>query len=407
MLVVIRKKGMVINMNNEQNTQEMSHSQAKRLARKKEIAQQKKDNAVNNLIIYGIIVVVLLVIIGGIGTSIYKAATKIAPSSDYSAKLADNGFIKGVNASSQLELCNYKGIEVPLSEIEYTDEEMQNAINSQLSAHQVLSTDEELVTEDGNKINIAFVGTIDGEEFEGGSAESYDLTLGSGMFIEGFEEQLVGKKNGEEVTVNVTFPEDYGKEELNGKDAVFAVTINGIYTNPEFDDAFVKENLSAYADTVDAYKTYLKETNEQSRKIDWLDQYLQDNTNVKSYPKSYLRNMKCVKMYDDQQSYEMINSYYESAYGSKAYNSFSEYVQMDDAAYQVSVATQSMEQLKAELIYQAILETEGVTVTVDDVKANEGDTYDNMVETYGAGFVAKDYIKNKALEIVTESAVVK
>lgn len=394
-------------MSNETNKQEMSHSQAKRLARQKEIANQKKDNLINNLIIYGIIGVVALVIIAAIGVSIYKSATKIAPSSDYSAKLNDNGFIKGVNAASTLDLCEYKGIEIPLSEIEYTDAEMQEAINNALSANQVLSTDENLVSEDGSKLDIAFVGSIDGVEFEGGSAESYDLTLGSGMFIDGFEEQLVGKKVGENVTVNVTFPEEYGNEELNGKDAVFEVTINGIYQNPEFNDDFVKEHLSSFADTAEGYKTYLKETNEQSRKIDWLDQYIQDNTSVKSYPKSYLRNIQCVKMYDDQQSYDMINSYYQSAYGSPAYNSFTEYIQMDDAAYQVSVKTQSMTQAKADLIYQAILEKEGITVTVDDVKATEGDTYDNMVETYGAGFVAKDYIKNKALEIVTESAVVK
>lgn len=394
-------------MSNETNKQEMSHSQAKRLARQKEIANQKKENVVNNLIIYGIIGVVALLIVAAIGVSIYKAATKIAPSSDYSAKLSDNGFIKGVNAASTLDLCDYKGIEIPLSEIEYTEAEMQEAINNSLSANQVLSTDETLVSENGSKLDIAFVGSIDGVEFEGGSAESYDLTLGSGMFIDGFEEQLVGKKVGENVTVNVTFPEDYGNEELNGKDAVFEVTINGIYQNPEFDDAFVKEHLSSFADTANGYKAYLKETNEQSRKIDWLDKYIQDNTSVKSYPKSYLRNIQCVKMYDDQQSYEMINSYYQSAYGSPAYNSFTEYIQMDDAAYQVSVRTQSMTQAKADLIYQAILEKEGVTVTVDDVKATEGDTYDNMVETYGAGFVAKDYIKNKALEIVTESAVVK
>ena len=393
-------------MNKENETQAMSHSKAKRIARKQEIAKQKRDNAVNSLIIYGIVAVVAAVILVGIGVGVYRVATKITPSSDYSAKLEDNGFIKGVTASSKLELCDYKNIQVPYDEIAYTDEEFQQNVTSQVEAHKELSTDAALVVEDGSEVSIDFVGKVDGEEFDGGSAEDYDLTIGSGMFIEGFEEQLIGAKVGDQVQVNVTFPEDYHKEDLQNKPAVFDVTIKGIYQTPEFTDEFVKANLSDVADSVDSYKAYLTETNEQERKINWVDNYLQTNTNVKSYPASYLRNVQSTTMYDDQQSYEFMNEYYESAYGQKLYQSFNEYTQMTDEAYAVQVETVSESSVKADMIYQAILENEGIQVTVDDIKAVEGDDYDTKVETYGAGYVAKDYIKNKALEIAVESATV-
>ena len=93
------------------------------------------------------------------------------------------------------------------------------------------STDTSLTVEDGDTVNIDYVGTIDGVEFDGGSTggAGTDLVIGSGRYIDDFEDQLIGSHPGDTVEVNVTFPDDYGNEELNGKDAVFTVTINGIY----------------------------------------------------------------------------------------------------------------------------------------------------------------------------------
>lgn len=95
----------------------------------------------------------------------------------------------------------------------------------------VLSIDSSLTIENGDTVNIDYVGTVDGVEFDGGSTNGAgaDLTIGSGRYIDDFEEQLIGSHPGDTVEVNVTFPEDYGNEELNGKDAVFEVVINGIY----------------------------------------------------------------------------------------------------------------------------------------------------------------------------------
>ena len=91
------------------------------------------------------------------------------------------------------------------------------------------NTDTSLVVADGDTVNIDYIGTVDGEEFENTNGAGTSLTIGSGSYIDDFEEQLIGHNVGETMTVNVTFPEDYGKEELNGKDAEFTVTINGIY----------------------------------------------------------------------------------------------------------------------------------------------------------------------------------
>ena len=105
--------------------------------------------------------------------------------------------------------------------------------DSQESGSSTLSTDTSLAVEDGDTVNIDYVGSIDGVEFDGGSTngQGTDLTIGSGLYIDDFEEQLIGSHPGDTVDVNVTFPEDYNAEDLRGKDALFVVTINGIYQN--------------------------------------------------------------------------------------------------------------------------------------------------------------------------------
>lgn len=106
---------------------------------------------------------------------------------------------------------------------------------SETSGTPVLSTDTSLTVADGDTVNIDYVGSIDGVEFEGGSTggQGTDLVIGSGSYIDDFEEQLIGAHPGDSVDVYATFPEDYGKEELNGKEALFEVTINGIYQDSE------------------------------------------------------------------------------------------------------------------------------------------------------------------------------
>ena len=113
------------------------------------------------------------------------------------------------------------------------DSSTEDSQESDTSGTSTLSTDTSLTVEDGDTVNIDYVGSIDGVEFDGGSTngQGTDLTIGSGLYIDDFEEQLIGSHPGDTVDVNVTFPEDYSSQDLQGKDALFVVTINGIYQN--------------------------------------------------------------------------------------------------------------------------------------------------------------------------------
>ena len=153
----------------------------------------------------------------------------------------------------------YKGVEVPRTDVTVTDEDVEAALKKEQDKNSRLVTLDDEAAADGDTVNLDYAGTIDGVAFEGGTAEGYDLTLGSGSFIPGFEEQLVGLKAGESRDVHVTFPEDYHAEELAGKEAVFACKINKISRKelPELDDEFAQE-VSEF-DTLEEYKADLKQ----------------------------------------------------------------------------------------------------------------------------------------------------
>lgn len=132
-----------------------------------------------------------------------------------------------------------------------TDEDLESQINYLLSQNMEEVSEK---AKQGDTVNIDYVGTIDGEEFDGGSAEGYDLELGSGSFIDNFEDQLVGHGAGDKVTVKVSFPDDYSQESLQGKAAEFAVTVNSVKRAPELTDAWVQSYENTKADTVEAFR---------------------------------------------------------------------------------------------------------------------------------------------------------
>lgn len=126
---------------------------------------------------------------------------------------------------------------------------------------QQFMTETDEAAKSGDTVNIDYIGTIDGEAFDGGTATGYDLSLGSGTFIDGFEDQLIGHKKGDKVTVKVTFPSDYSNTDLAGKDAEFAVTINSVKTTPELTEQWLKDNASAIgtsATTIDEFRSEQK-----------------------------------------------------------------------------------------------------------------------------------------------------
>ncbi|HDE5828906.1 TPA: trigger factor [Staphylococcus aureus] len=164
-----------------------------------------------------------------------------------------------VTVEPEVKLGDYKGLEIEKQETELSDDELQEAIDHSLGHLAEMVVKEDGVVENGDTVNIDFSGSVDGEEFEGGQAEGYDLEIGSGSFIPGFEEQLEGMKVDEEKDVVVTFPEEYHAEELAGKEATFKTKVNEIKFKevPELTDEIANE-LDAEANTVDEHKENLR-----------------------------------------------------------------------------------------------------------------------------------------------------
>ncbi|HDH6530050.1 TPA: trigger factor [Staphylococcus aureus] len=164
-----------------------------------------------------------------------------------------------VTVEPEVKLGDYKGLEIEKQETELSDDELQEAIDHSLGHLAEMVVKEDGVVENGDTVNIDFSGSVDGEEFEGGQAEGYDLEIGSGSFIPGFEEQLEGMKVDEEKDVVVTFPEEYHAEELAGKEATFKTKVKEIKFKevPELTDEIANE-LDAEANTVDEYKENLR-----------------------------------------------------------------------------------------------------------------------------------------------------
>ena len=167
-------------------------------------------------------------------------------------------FTATVALKPEVTLGEYKGIEVEKKEVEVTDEEVDTEINRVRESNARMIDIDDRAAQDGDTVVIDFDGYVDGKQFEGGKAEDYSLVLGSHSFIDNFEEQLEGKNIGEDVTVNVTFPENYQAEELQGKPAEFKVKIKEIKVKelPELDDDFAQD-VSNF-DTIAEYKEDLK-----------------------------------------------------------------------------------------------------------------------------------------------------
>jgi len=170
-----------------------------------------------------------------------------------------------VTVETEVELGEYKGLAIEKQDREVTDEEFEEALNDAVSRQAELTVKDGEIAE-GDVANINFDGYVDGEAFEGGQAEGYDLEIGSGSFIPGFEEQLIGLKANDSKDVVVTFPEEYHAEELAGKEATFKTEINEVKGKevPELDDELAQE-LDESVKTVDEYKENLRKDLEEAK----------------------------------------------------------------------------------------------------------------------------------------------
>lgn len=169
-------------------------------------------------------------------------------------------FTATVTVKPEVKLGEYKGLEVEDKEASVTDEDVNDELKTLQEKQAELVVKEEGQVEEGDTVVIDFEGYLDGEKFEGGSAENHSLEVGSQTFIPGFEEQLVGKTAGEDTEVQVTFPEDYQAEDLAGKEATFKVKIHDIKSKevPELDDEFAKD-VDDDVETLDELKEKTKQ----------------------------------------------------------------------------------------------------------------------------------------------------
>ncbi|KKB35118.1 trigger factor [Bacillus thermotolerans] len=186
-------------------------------------------------------------------------------------------FTAKVTVKPEVKLGEYKGLEVEKMDTEVTDEDVQEELTSLQKGHAELVVKEDGKVEDGDTVVLDFEGSVNGEVFEGGTAENYSLVVGSNTFIPGFEEQLIGMETGEEKDVEVTFPEEYHAEELAGKPAVFKVKINEIKYQelPELNDEFAKET-DEEAETLDELKEKIRTRLEERRQSE-AEQTLRDS----------------------------------------------------------------------------------------------------------------------------------
>lgn len=358
-----------------------SKSKAKREARRKQVRKAKRDANVARITGFAVVAVIVLGIVMVVGRQLYIMAIRTTPGTDYSAGLTDDGKIEGADMASMLTLADYKNISVPADEVAATAEEVEDKINSTLESYKELSSDEQLEIADGDEVNIDYVGTVDGVEFDGGNSQGagYDLTIGSGSFIDDFEQQLIGHKPGEEVTVEVTFPEDYS-EELAGKDAVFAVTVNGIMTTPELTDAFVAENLAdtENVSTAAEYRAKVENNFYQEHLRDYLTTYVQDNSTVNTYPRKYVKAIKSVLKYGDN------NSGVETE---------------DEIAYEKELTERAEETVKEAMVYQAVFEDAGLSFDADAYYAEQVEEMgEEYAEMYGSGYLAQGEMKQMAID---------
>ena len=275
----------------------------------------------------------------------------------------------------EVKLGQYKGVEVKKVDAEVSDAEVDAEIDREREQNARDIDVDDRAVQDGDRIKLDFDGSVDGEQFQGGKAEDFDLTIGSGSFIPGFEEQIIGKNIGEEFDVNVTFPEDYHEESLKGKDAVFKCKVNAISVRevPELDDDFVQD-VSEF-DTVDEYRADVKkrltERKEESNRQ-------QKETNaVKAAVAQAVIDIPEEMI--EEQAERMLNEFAQQIQ-SQGMN-IQQYYQLtglDNNALAEQMKPQAEERIRNSLVLEAVAKAEGIDISDDRLDEEVG----KMAESY-------------------------
>lgn len=316
--------------------------------------------------------------------------------------------------SAYCDLADYKGIEYVETKTVITEDDVQYQVDSLLSTYATSTSVTTGVANDGDTVNIDFLGKVDGVAFEGGSTDGagYDLTLGSGMMIEGFEEQIVGHSVGETFDINVTFPENYGEPSLAGQDAVFTITINEkiIKEYPEYTDAFVAANTEYK--TIAEYEEYLMNAMTENAKESDLNYNKSavvtaviDNSTINEFPQQDMQKLiddTVAQVESQAKSYGYeLSDYVIAYYGMSTVDEFKAYV--SDLAKSF---------MTEKIVMCSVAKAENITVTdkeIADFKAymmeqtgiTDEETFD---DTYTTEDVAYYALEDKVVEFLLENA---
>ena len=308
-------------------------------------------------------------------TSVEPEASETLEAPDFSAGLTVDGFVQDADLSGVKDL-DVASVKVPYGAIAYIEDKAVAEILSAAEQYASFVEDSSLTVENGNTINLNYAGYMDGVQFQGGTADNQTLVIGSGSFIDTFEEQLIGAHPGDDVTVNVSFPDPYpNNPDFSGKPAVFECHVNSILKTPEVNDEFVQTYFSDLADSYEGLKAFVMEEGRRSNLQSYLATYISDNCEVTTLPDSYIKHVEDLYRFTDRQSFEQYRTYM-AYYGQDVSNmTFSDYTGMTDEDYEALISENARKQAALDLTYESIFKNAGLSV--DD------ETYNQILEYYG------------------------
>ena len=320
-------------------------------------------------------------------------------------------FTAEVALKPEVTLGDYKGVEVEKVAVEVTDEDMEAELKriQQQNSRTIDVTDRAAELDD--EVTIDFEGFIDGEAFAGGKGSDYPLKLGSHSFIDTFEDQLVGKNIGDEVEVNVTFPEDYQAEELAGKPAVFKVNVKAIRATelPELNDEFASE--ASEFDTMDEYKEDIKK-NLQTKKEAEAKREKESKVVDKIIETATMEIPDAmIEMTQDQ----MVDEFAQRlSYQGLQLEQYLQFTGMDMAAFKEQCKPEALKRIQSRLVLEAIADKEAIEVTEEDINKElenmasmyqmELEKLKEIVGEHESDSIKKDIAVQKAVDLVVEAA---
>ncbi|MDG5786898.1 trigger factor [Evansella sp. AB-P1] len=281
-----------------------------------------------------------------------------------------------VTVKPEVKLGEYKGLEVKASDTTVTDEDVEGELKQlqERQADLVVVEDGEVAT--GDTVVMDFEGFVDGEAFEGGQAENYSLEIGSGQFIPGFEDQLVGKKAGEDIEVNVEFPADYHSEELAGKPALFKVKIHDIKRKelPELDDEFAKD-VNEEVETLEELKTNLREKLQTSKDQE-ADAVKRESLVEKAAENAEIDVPEAMVTTETDRMLQEFGQRLQSQ--GMSMEMYYQFAQTDEEGMKAQFHDDAEKRVRINLTLEAIAEAENIEIADEDV---EGEI-NEMAETY-------------------------